>query len=127
MLYGLGPRAHRVYSALLARIRSGELSAGTRLPPHTQLAVSFAVAPLTVRQVLAQLEAEGFLVRERGRGTFVRATQRPEVLIVASNRSEREALLGLVERAGARAIVAATPAEGLAALTREPSLVLVLA
>ena len=63
MLYGLGPRAHRVYSALLERIRSGELSAGTRLPSHTQLAASFAVAALTMRQVVAQLEADGFLVR----------------------------------------------------------------
>src|SRR5919202_78258 len=68
MLYGLGPRAHRVYSALLERIRSGQLSAGTRLPPHTQLAASFAVAPLTMRQVLAQLEAEGLLGRDPGRG-----------------------------------------------------------
>src|SRR5947209_8112527 len=117
MLYGLGPRAQRVYTALLERIRSGELSAGTRLPPHTQLALSFGVAPLTMRQVLAQLEAEDFLVREHGRGTFVRATQRPEVLIVASDRSERVALLDLVERAGYCVIVAATPAEGLAALT----------
>src|SRR5919202_4035646 len=100
MLYGLGPRAHRVYSALLARIRSGELSAGTRLPPHTQLAVSFAVAPLTMRQVLAQLEAEGFLVRERGRGTFVRAPRPAEVLIVASDPTERAALLSQVEGAG---------------------------
>ena len=122
MLYALGPRARRVYAALLERVHSGALPPGARLPPHTELAQAFGVAPLTVRQVLAQLEAEGLLVRERGRGTFVRATSRPEVLIAAGSPARRAALLDQARLAGRQAIVAATSAEGLAALTREPSL-----
>jgi MerR family transcriptional regulator, light-induced transcriptional regulator len=126
MLYDLGPRARRVYTVLLDRVRSGELAPGTRLPPHTELAQSFGVAPLTIRQVLAQLEVEGLLARERGRGTFVRATQRPRVLIVAWSPMQRAALLEQVRDVGQQAIVAATSAEGLAALKREPSVVVLL-
>ena len=82
MLYELGPRSRGVYQVLLDRIRSGELAPGTRLPSHAHLAATFGVAPLTMRQVLARLEADRLLVRERGRGTFVRAAAGPHVLIV---------------------------------------------
>lgn len=39
---------------------------------HTVLATEFGVAPLTVRNALAQLEQDGLISREHGRGTFVR-------------------------------------------------------
>jgi DNA-binding GntR family transcriptional regulator len=109
MLYDLGPRARRVYHVLLDRIRSGELAPGTRLPPHTRLAETFGVAPLTMRQVLARLEADRLLVRERGRGTFVRAADGPRVLIVAADPAARTALLDQVQRAGRPVLLAATP------------------
>ncbi len=60
----LGPRAQRGSQLLLDDIRSGELAPGTRVPAHSQLATSFGVAPLTPRQVLARLEADGDLVRD---------------------------------------------------------------
>lgn len=126
MLYDMGPRARRVYDLLLDRIRSGELAPGTRLPSHTQLAETFGVAALTMRQVLARLEADTFLARERGRGTFVRAAENPQVLIVAADAAARTALADQVQQAGRSAMLAATPAEGLAALNREPSLALVV-
>src|SRR5919202_660483 len=126
MLYALGSRARRVYHVLLDRIRSGELAPGTRLPSHTQLAASFGVAPLTMRQVLARLEADRLVVRERGRGTFVRAAEGPRVLTVAPNPAERADLVAQIRLAGRRALLAATPAEGMAALEREPSLTLVV-
>src|SRR5579859_2908654 len=119
MLYDLGPRARRVYQALLDRVRSGELAPGTRLPAHTQLAATFGVAPLTMRQVLSRLEADRVVVRERGRGTFIRAADGPHVLIIAADRDERADLEHQVRAAGHHALLAATPAEGLAALDRE--------
>ena len=119
MLYELGPRARRVYHALIDQIRSGELAPGTRLPAHTQLAASFGVAPLTMRQVLARLEADRLVVRERGRGTFVRAAESPYVLVVAARPAQRADLEQQVRGAGKRPVVAATPAEALATLERE--------
>jgi len=124
MLYDLGSRARSVYDVLRERIRSGDLAPGTRLPPHTALAATFGVAPLTVRQVLARLEADRLLVRERGRGTFVRAAEGPQILIVAADPAQRTDLAGQVRAAERHAVLAATPAEGLAALDREPLLVL---
>lgn len=127
MMYELGPRARRVYRLLLDRIQSGELAPGSRLPAHTQLAATFAVAPLTMRQVLARLEADRLVVRERGRGTFVRAAEAPHVLIVARDSAQRADLEHQVRTAGMRPLVVATPAEALAALEREaqPSIAIV--
>ncbi len=130
VVYELGPRAERVYLALLDRIRSGQLAPGRRLPAHTQLAASFGVAPLTVRQVLARLEAERLVVRERGRGTFVRAAERTgglPVLVVTADPVRWADLERQVRTAGNRPVLAATPAEAVAALQREapPSMALV--
>jgi methanogenic corrinoid protein MtbC1/DNA-binding transcriptional regulator YhcF (GntR family) len=119
-----------VYAVLRERIRSGELGPGTRLPAHAQLAADFAVAPLTIRQVLARLEAEHLVVRERGRGTFVRyadASDAPPILVVAADRALRADLAGEIQAAGKRPVLAATPAEALATLAREgvPALAIV--
>jgi DNA-binding transcriptional MocR family regulator len=57
LIYALRPRARRVYTALRATILSGERIPGDKLPSHLNLAVEYGVAPLTLRQVLAQLEA----------------------------------------------------------------------
>ena len=48
MAFGLGPRASRVYESLRRSIAGGELSPGTKLPAHTELAQQFGVAPLTM-------------------------------------------------------------------------------
>src|SRR3954469_6626697 len=89
MIYGLGPRAQRVFTVLRDRISRGDWEPGTRLPSHRELAVEFGVAPLTMRQVLAQLEEQGLVSRQVGRGTFVRKTSLPSVLIV-----EHDATMG---------------------------------
>jgi DNA-binding transcriptional regulator YhcF (GntR family) len=126
MLYDLGPRARRVYSALLDRIGSGELAPGTRLPSHTRLARTFGVAPLTMRQVLARFEADNLLVREHGRGTFVRTAEQPDVVVVVNDPAQRARLVQQVHGLGRRPMLATTAAEGLAALEREPSLTVLL-
>ena len=58
-------------------IRSGKLSAGTRLPTHRQLATSKNIALVTASRVYAELEAMGLVSGEPGRGTFVRETDLP--------------------------------------------------
>jgi methanogenic corrinoid protein MtbC1/DNA-binding transcriptional regulator YhcF (GntR family) len=130
MPHALGPRASHVYQLLLDRIRCGELGPGMRLPAHTQLAAAFGVAPLTVRQVLAQLEAQHLVVRERGRGTFVRYVDTADtlpVLIVTADRALRADLAQRIRAAAKLPVLAATPAEAVATLEREglPSLVIV--
>jgi len=64
-----------VYSQLKTiiqnRIQSGEYSEGTVIPSERELAKDFGISRMTVRQALNQMVAEGMLVRERGKGTFV--------------------------------------------------------
>jgi len=126
MIYGLGPRARRVYSTLQQRIARGDLLPGAKLPSHRELAVEFGVAPLTIRQVLGQLEQEGRVSRQHGRGTFVREPTRPTVLVVEDRTSLATFLADYIAQAGHRPVTARTPADALATLTSDPAISLVV-
>jgi DNA-binding transcriptional regulator YhcF (GntR family) len=126
VIYTLGPRARRVYTILRDGLLSGEFAPGTQLPSHTQLAVRFGVATLTVRHVLAHLEEEGLVSREHGRGTFARARPAPAVLIVEDDALTRTLLQTYVTKAGYRPIEASCSREGLAVLEQDRTIALVL-
>jgi GntR family transcriptional regulator len=68
-----GPLHEQVRELILARIERGDWSAGAPIPPEVQLAREFGVSIGTVRKALDQLARDRVLVRERGRGTFVKA------------------------------------------------------
>lgn len=55
-----------------ARIRSGELAPGARLPAERDLATEYGVAYDTVRRATALLRERGLILTIVGRGTFVR-------------------------------------------------------
>jgi DNA-binding transcriptional regulator YhcF (GntR family) len=57
---------------LRAAVASGALRAGDRLPAVRELAATAQVNVNTVRAVYARLAAQGVIVSEQGRGTFVR-------------------------------------------------------
>jgi GntR family transcriptional regulator len=57
---------------LRAAIAGGDLRSGDRLPPVRELAAAARVNVNTVRAVYARLAAQGVIVSEQGRGTFVR-------------------------------------------------------
>jgi GntR family transcriptional regulator len=52
-------------------IADGRWQAGERIPSENELCERFGVSRTTVRQALAELEGDGLLHREKGRGTFV--------------------------------------------------------
>ncbi len=126
MAFGLGPRASRVYESLRRSITSGELPPGTKLPAHTELAQQYGVAPLTMRMVLAQLEARGLVSREQGRGTFVRARTSAAVVLLTGDEALRERLSQQITDAGYRALAVGEPREALGAVERDPTVALVL-
>src|SRR4029434_9420419 len=72
-LTGRVPRYHRIAEALRERIRVGELASGARLDNQRQLAKSFGVTLMTLRQALELLEREHLITRRHGLGTFVAA------------------------------------------------------
>lgn len=68
-------KAQPAYTALAADIRaligSGEYPPGAMIPSESALMDAYGVARGTVRQALAELEREGLLVSEMGRGRRV--------------------------------------------------------
>jgi len=65
------PLYQQIKDLLLERIEHGELAAGDVIPSEAQLRAAFEVSRLTVRQALYELRVEGYVIREKGRGTFV--------------------------------------------------------
>jgi GntR family transcriptional regulator, arabinose operon transcriptional repressor len=66
------PRHRQIYEAFRARIDSGELEPGEKLPTEAQLMQHFAVSRTTVSRALRDLEMQGLVRRRRGSGTYVR-------------------------------------------------------
>jgi len=62
---------HLVVRDYLAELIATELDVGDAVPSERALTERFDVSRMTVRQALDALVAEGTLVREQGRGTFV--------------------------------------------------------
>jgi GntR family transcriptional regulator, histidine utilization repressor len=57
-------------------IREGRWRAGDRLPTEAQLVAQFNVSRMTVNRALRELQLEGLLRREQGRGSFVAPLER---------------------------------------------------
>lgn len=69
----IGKRADAVVRRLSEGIRFGLLVADEQLPSESDLAESFGVSPVTVREALTSLRAHGLVTTRRGRngGSFV--------------------------------------------------------
>jgi GntR family transcriptional regulator len=67
-----GPLHEQVRGLILSRIERGDWPTGAPIPPEVHLSREFGVSIGTVRKALDQLARDRILVRERGRGTFVK-------------------------------------------------------
>ena len=67
------PPFEQLRRQIAGQVASGELSAGTRLPTVRALAAEVGLAVNTVARVYRELEADGVVVTEGRRGTFVRS------------------------------------------------------
>ncbi|MGN6100175.1 MAG: FadR/GntR family transcriptional regulator [Devosia sp.] len=61
----------QVASALRARIVSGELTKGERLPTEREIALSYGVSRNVVREAIRALSKDGLVTVRQGSGTFV--------------------------------------------------------
>jgi GntR family transcriptional regulator/MocR family aminotransferase len=96
------PLVVRVESRIRSAIMSGSLAPGSRLPSSRILAQDLKVSRHTVEWAFTQLQAEGFVIRRRGSGTFVardipEREQPPETPL----RRARPPLLATLSRRGA--------------------------
>lgn len=65
------PKYHQLKEELCDQIKRGELVPNQQLPTENSLAQQFKLSRHTVRTALDDLEKEGWIIREQGRGTFV--------------------------------------------------------
>lgn len=65
------PYYFQLKQILLAKIQTNEWKAGDLIASEHDLEKQFQVSRTTIRQTLGELVSEGYLVRQRGRGTFV--------------------------------------------------------
>jgi DNA-binding transcriptional regulator YhcF (GntR family) len=93
----------RIAADLAARITSGELAPGTRIPSTRQLMAEHGIAMATATKVLATLRKEGLVEAVRGVGTVVGRTtpdalDRARVVAAAVAIADAEGLPGVTMR-----------------------------
>ena len=64
----------KIFDSTLARIQSGELAAGSRLPTEDELGKEFSASRITVNRAMRELQLIGVIERRPGAGSFVAAT-----------------------------------------------------
>ncbi len=74
----------QLYDGLSEKILNGVIPSGEKLPSSRQLSEILNIARNTVIEVYEQLVAEGYLLTEKGTGTFVQ-----EIMPIQSQNSER--------------------------------------
>lgn len=73
-----GTSLHRqVYLVLRERLAEERWEPGARLPNEQALCDEFGVSRITLRRAISDLESDGLVRREQGRGTFVLAAATP--------------------------------------------------
>ena len=80
------PRHTQVKQILRDLVTSGRLKPGDKIPAELQIAESLGVSKMTANKALLSLVADGFLVREVGRGTFVAPAGGSEPVITPAPR-----------------------------------------
>lgn len=96
------PLYYQVESDIRHRIESAEWRPGAQIPTEAQLCSVYGTSRVTIRQAISKLVTDGLLVRERGRGTFVREPQITVGGRALTSFTEEIAKLGL--KAGSRVL-----------------------
>jgi GntR family transcriptional regulator len=65
------PLYQQIKNWLLNKIEAEQLSRGDVIPSEAQFSEALRVSRATVRQAFYELRLEGYVVREKGRGTFI--------------------------------------------------------
>src|SRR6185312_1203483 len=103
------PLYYQVERDMRHRIESGVWQAGQQIPSEKELCALYDVSRITIRQAISALVDEGLIVRERGRGSFVRSP-----VITAGGR-------GLTSFSDEMAVLGMRPGGRVVSLRREPA------
>lgn len=124
------PLYHQLRETLARRIAAGEFLPGAALPSEAAICQEYGVSRITAARALAELARDRIVVRQQGRGTFVRAVPAPgasgrvsvTALVVPTTASPwcLEILYGMDEAAEPRRQqVSFVPGDGTARRERE--------
>lgn len=75
---------------LIERIKNNTYKVGDQFPTEKELCKEFDVSRTTVRIALSQLVQEGYLVRQRGKGSFVAEPKVNQILSHTENRFNQQ-------------------------------------
>lgn len=110
----------RVANEIRTKILNGEYETGERLPRQHDLAKDHNVAYNTLKKALDILEAEGFLVRRNGQGTYavLPEDRMPTALVVDDDENIRRLFVRSLEDNLWRSVAVASGQEALESLNR---------
>jgi GntR family transcriptional regulator len=77
---GFRPLYRQARDLLVKRIVDGEWKPGAALPSEYEIAADLGVSQGTIRKALDELEAERFVVRRQGKGTYVASHDEARIL-----------------------------------------------
>jgi GntR family transcriptional regulator len=92
------PIYRQIVRQITDALAGGRMRAGEKLPSHRDLAARLVIAPLTVKKAYDELEREGLIRTQRGRGTFV-SERIPSMDPAASRERLRDAAQRLLSQA----------------------------
>lgn len=93
------PKYVQVKEEIRRKILSKEWTDGCRIPVEAEFCEMFGVSRITVRKALEELQAEGYLVKIQGKGTFVRSQMLEQHLTKFYSFSEELRKRGMKEEA----------------------------
>lgn len=89
------PRYLAIADAISRDVKSGRLSAGTRLPTHRDLADALGVTVGTITRAYGEAARRGLVSGEVGRGTFVRSAREEITFVIPAGGDAAEMDLSL--------------------------------
>lgn len=108
------PIYRQIMRQITDAIAGGRIQPGDKLQSQRDLAEQLVVSPLTVKKAYDELEREGLIRTERGRGTFVTTSAKP-----MNSQAQRARLREHARRLLSRAHLAGVSPAQVEALLRE--------
>lgn len=90
------PIYYQLKEIIKSKIQNGEYSEGQMIPSERELCVQYDISRMTVRQAINELQAEGYLYKVHGKGSFVRSNKIEQNLASLTSFSEDMRKMGRV-------------------------------
>ncbi|MBR0373311.1 MAG: GntR family transcriptional regulator [Mogibacterium sp.] len=89
------PLYQQLKNKIKREIRTGLLKAGDRLPSEIQMQKDYGLSRVTVRNAMAELESEGYVIKVQGKGSFVSGSDITRLPIGVTSFTEDVKMQGL--------------------------------